>query len=290
MALSGCVAIAVSAAFYPVSRRVVDVSAGERVFKARCASCHAAEEGGATLYGPALYGISTWGAMRQPGTAALDYVITSIVTPGAFRAADASGEMPERAAHGLSDSEILSVVAFLMGQGGEVPYGALARYELPRQSVSRDSAVHLQLSSLEQGRALFFGKAKCADCHSVVSVPGSDLIAPDLSRAGLHSRAFLRKSIVDSHAEIRSGYEEWTVISDGRVATGRRIPRGDGSLLLVSRDETGGLQLREFDTAALESDDEAEVVRSTRSAMPDYHNQLSPAELEALLDFLSALR
>ncbi len=60
----------------------------------------------------------------------------------------------------------------------------------------------------EAGRKLFFGEARCADCHSVNGKGG--LIAADLSHYGnTHSADDLRQQILDHNKE---GQREWTKV------------------------------------------------------------------------------
>lgn len=293
LALTAGLALAVSACFFPVTTRALDVVRGERIFQTRCASCHSVAPGGPAGYGPPLYGVADWGGSRIPDMSAEEYVLSSIVDPAAYRAPGSTGVMPQDIARDMEPDELLNVSAYLLTQGGRVRSAALLR--LADQYVPRpDAAVEvtrLELASVEKGRELYLGKLGCAVCHPMDSYPGHGLLAPSLLSAGNHRRDFLEESVLQASKVLTPSYETWHLVWNGRPYAGRRLPAPDGTVRLVTADASGTLDVRDFAVAQLEPfDDGQPLVRSGVSTMPAYENAITPQELRAVVDFLCTLR
>lgn len=111
-----------SAAALPVTSRAAvtppsTIERGRALFYAKgCVGCHRkAGEQNTVPVGPDLTGLADRAAARKPGMSAEAYVRESIRTPGAFIApgfSTATFSMPDL---GLSDDEIATVTAFLLG-------------------------------------------------------------------------------------------------------------------------------------------------------------------------------
>lgn len=234
----------------------ISPAAGEAVFwgKGRCHVCHRVGERGYARRGPDLgagaEGLPIGQRARQRASetgvsGASEYLLQSVVAPGAFLVPGYANEMPE--AHkppvALSASEIKAVVRYLESLGGTVGEGALRlpdhvwRYyrgeasEPSRYEVSGDVAA---------GRALFFdeqGPAACSKCHVAVNgdgeLRGGDA-GPDLSAvASIRTPEFIRREILDPNALIVSGYQTTVVkTTDGRMFVGVVVEESNDELVL----------------------------------------------------------
>jgi mono/diheme cytochrome c family protein len=89
--------------------------------KGLCFTCHTIGKSGALRF-PDLQGIATRAGTRVPGLSALDYLAQSIYEPGAYIVPGFNPGMPviNKPPIGLSDQEILAVIAYLQSLGGEV--------------------------------------------------------------------------------------------------------------------------------------------------------------------------
>ncbi len=94
------------------------VEIGKSIYEGKgiCFTCHAN-----TSRYPDLQGIATRAATRRPGYTALDYLAESLYEPGAYIVEGFNPGMPEanKPPIGLTDGEILSVIAYLQTLGGE---------------------------------------------------------------------------------------------------------------------------------------------------------------------------
>jgi mono/diheme cytochrome c family protein len=99
------------------------VEAGREIAedKGGCLLCHTIGQAGILRY-PDLAGIGARAGERVPGMSALDYLAESLYDPEAYVVPGFAGGMPP--AHlppvGLTDEEILAVIAWLQSLGGEV--------------------------------------------------------------------------------------------------------------------------------------------------------------------------
>ncbi len=106
----------------PSSDSTVEV-VGEELFNERvigthpgCVTCHSLEER-VTLVGPSLAGLAARAAVTVPGLTAAEYVRLSITDPDSFVAAGyAAGQMPGGWEESLSESQIESLVEFMLEQ------------------------------------------------------------------------------------------------------------------------------------------------------------------------------
>jgi mono/diheme cytochrome c family protein len=89
--------------------------------KGLCTTCHTFGKSGALRF-PDLAGIGVRAATRRPGLSDVDYLAQSIYDPSAFIVPGFNPGMPviNKPPIGLSDQEILAVIAYLQSQGGKV--------------------------------------------------------------------------------------------------------------------------------------------------------------------------
>jgi len=99
------------------------VAAGRQIMEGKglCFTCHTIGKSGALRF-PDLDGVAVQAATRVPGLSALDYLAQSIYEPGAYIVPGFNPGMPviNKPPIGLSDQEILAVIAYLQSLGGEV--------------------------------------------------------------------------------------------------------------------------------------------------------------------------
>jgi len=99
------------------------VAAGKQIMEGKglCFTCHTIGKSGALRF-PDLDGIATRAATRVPGLSALDYLAQSIYEPNHFIVPGFNPGMPviNKPPIGLSDQEIIAVIAYLQSLGGEV--------------------------------------------------------------------------------------------------------------------------------------------------------------------------
>ncbi len=129
------------------------------------------------------------------------------------------------------------------------------------------------------GRDLFQGKANCAKCHRLFAQ--GNQIGPDLTS---YNRTNLRRmllAIVHPSAEIREGFENFTVVTDdGRVLAGLKMEHNDQLLVLRGTDgQDQSIPLSQID----------ELLPDPRSLMPEHLlAELSEDEIRDLFAYLTS--
>lgn len=183
----------------------------------------------------------------------------------------------------LSDSRLLQIVGDGIPSGGMPAFRSLGQRRLRlivdylRLLQGKPSATALP-GNPAHGRALFFGIAKCSNCHMVRGVGG--FLGPDLSDYALaHSVAQIRQAVLNpnrnpnpaSHAVI-------AITRDGRKLVG--IARNEDNFSIQIETPDGRLHL-------LAKSSLAALHHESWSLMPaDYKSKLSGSELNDLVSFL----
>ena len=167
----------------PVAGQADAIAAGKKLYLEGCSGCHGPTgEGGR---GPNL-------AQGDQIRGATNRQLLSMITDGVK-----GSDMPPS---GLSNEKIWQLIAYLRNL----------------TAVAYDSTAP---GDVEAGNALFFGKAGCANCHTIRGRGGYP--GPDLSNIGrMRSFRKLRESLLDPDAEIAEGYGGVTV----STAPARRSP------------------------------------------------------------------
>jgi len=215
---------------------------GQQIFAASCASCH---------------GLDGRGSERAPNIAQKrevqrlsDGELVRIVQEGV----PGTG-MP--AFHSLSVPDIKAVVVHL-----RILQGASKSVRLPGDAA--------------RGKELFFGKARCSECHMVAGSGG--FIASDLSGyARTHSLEEIRSAITKL-GELGEGRSVTATTRDGEKYTGR-----------IRNEDNFSLQLQTLDGAFhfLSKSDLDRLEPSSQPLMPsDYGSTLSPTELDDVASYL----
>ncbi len=98
------------------------VEIGKSIFEGKgiCTTCHTIGQSGALRF-PDLDGLAERAATRRPGVAAVDYLAESLYEPDIFILDGFSPGMPviNKPPIGLTDDEILTVIAYLQTLGGQ---------------------------------------------------------------------------------------------------------------------------------------------------------------------------
>jgi putative heme-binding domain-containing protein len=149
------------------------------------------------------------------------------------------------------------------------------------RNLQGQGATHVVSGSSVAGKALFFGKAACSDCHMVNGVGGH--MASDLSNyGGRQSAQQIREVLINPNKNLDEHIK--TVVAttlDGHVFTG------------VARNEDNfSLQLQTIDGVfhLLEKSDLRSVEHRPEALMPsDYASRLQPQELDDIIRYLMSL-
>jgi putative heme-binding domain-containing protein len=217
---------------------------GKQLFAADCGRCHGLDGRGGE-HGP---DIATNPAVQGLAKAELEHVVRNGLP---------SKGMPSFSA--LGPKGIQSVVAYL------------------RVLQGRQTGLTVQGDS-GRGKELFFGSARCSECHMVRGDGG--FLGPDLSEYALaHSPGDIRNAIVNPDRN-----------SNARSDVITAVTRSGDTLTGIARNEDNfSLQLQTRDGAfhSLMKSGLASLRRESRSLMPsDYGTQLSKTDLDDLISFL----
>jgi cytochrome c oxidase cbb3-type subunit 3 len=183
----------------------------------------------------------------------------------------------------LSDEETLHVLQTGIPVAGMPAFGGLGvpkinavmAYLRVLQGGGKASPI---LGDAQRGKLLFFGKARCANCHTISGFGG--FIGADLSSYGLNKSAKeIRTAITDPNKDLEP--REGTVLvttREGRQFTGIARNEDNFSLQLQSLDGTFHL----FSKKDLEH-----FEYLPKSLMPsDFGSELSATELDDLVSYL----
>jgi len=215
---------------------------GQQVFASNCAGCHGAD---------------AHGGERAPNLATVRSVISksdddleSIVKKGLPGLG-----MPPFAY--LGDDKVKSVVAYLRVLQGKTT----------STPVTGDSAA---------GRALFFGKAQCSNCHMVRGDGG--FMASDLSVYGDGQASSAIQHAVVTHAPSPTSRGVKVTTKSGEKVVGALRAEDNFAVTLLSPDG----RFHTYDRSKV-----AEIQYTSESLLPkDYASRLSSKELDDLASFL----
>lgn len=229
----------------PAIGNLAAIAAGEKAFNEGCAVCHG--QGGQGGRGPNLaHGRVMWHTLSDEAT----YKRIKEGVP--------SGGMPPTPG---SDEKLWQLTAYVV-------------------ALRAPAAESPQTGDAALGKTLFWGKAGCNECHSILGKGGK--IGPDLSDAGgSRSTAILRMAIEDPGSNGSKGFEKaHVVLKSGKTLDGVLKNRNNYSLQML--DARGELHL-------LLMTDVRELTVAKNSAMPaNYKTRLTAAEINALVAYLAA--
>jgi cytochrome c oxidase cbb3-type subunit III len=218
---------------------------GKQLFESTCAGCHGLDGKGGER-GPDI-------ATRQQIVQLSDGEILEILRTGR----PAAGMPPFEAFGSAKLKELLDHLRTLQGKGTQA-------------ALSGDP---------KAGKALFFGKARCSECHMVRGVGG--FVGRDLSAYGdTLSPTEMHANIVKpgTNGPARANKTAVVAMRDGRKLTG-----------LIRNEDNFSIQLQSFDGAFhfLNRSDVASVSFASETIMPtNYGTTLTPAELDDLVNYL----
>jgi putative heme-binding domain-containing protein len=286
-------AVAVSAIAFPLSTAKVDQDHGLKLFSTHCKQCHGNSSEDGEKLGPSLLRIGSQAASRVEGQTAAGYLWESILYPDKHSAGE--GKMPAIFGSILSEKDLHDLVGYLGSLGSKPDYREILSLRKPQMASSEENVrVSLALEDVKEGRRLFYQKFECSKCHFVGEpYPGSDLLAPSLAAVGLFPREYLIQAIRNPSQEIHKAYRTAQVLtSDGQLVTGRIVKKSDQEVTIISADSQGNLVPGKFLLEDLEEVSPGEKIRySPVSSMAPWSvEQMSDAELDQLISFLSVLR
>ncbi|MFZ0732871.1 MAG: c-type cytochrome [Candidatus Sulfotelmatobacter sp.] len=244
MFFSGC-------AFLSAQAQRSDAGLGAQRFMEYCAGCHGADGRGGDK-APSLVAPTS-------ATSRSDAELFRIVHDGT------KGGMPPFAQ--IGDANIGAVVQYLRRLAGNAT---------PSRAPERASVT----GDVEAGRALYFGKAQCSNCHLMRGKGG--FIARNLTNYGrTRPPEAILQAIMDPDNPLLLSSQIVTVkTTSGATITG--VLRNEDAFSLALQTEDGRFHL-------LARNKVIDVQYSGRSLMPrDYSSRLSPKELNDVVSFLVA--
>ena len=147
--------IAASAYFFPLLGPSVNLGVGRAVFEFRCIGCHSINPNAKTMLGPNLSNIGSVSGTRRPNMSGIDYLTESILTPDAYRAPGASGEMPEGTVDRIRQQDIKSLIAYLASQGASPDYSEISQLQLSGRSTSSTRFLGTDIRPSPKGKKSF---------------------------------------------------------------------------------------------------------------------------------------
>lgn len=220
-------------------------STGQQTFSA-CAACHGLDGKG----GEHAPNIATEQRVQQMSDGALLKIVKNgIPTAG----------MPGFSAL-LNDSQIHAVVQYL-----RTLQGSGNSSKLPGDG--------------NKGREIFFGRAKCGECHMVNGRGG--FLGPELTAYGVgHPALEVREAITDPNKNLNPRHATVSVTTIN-AKTYRGVIRNEDNFSLQIASVDGSFHL-------LNKADVLKLEREPQSLMPgDYGTKLTASELDDLVNFLS---
>src|SRR5438477_8042993 len=176
------------------------VKAGEEIFhtKGSCEICHRIGQKGTRA--PDLAGIGARAATRKPGMSAKQYIIESLLQPGAYIVEGYPNIMPavDKPPIGLNRSELWALTAFLESLGGTVDVKLDDIPATAGAAAAGGAAPEIKIpGDPKAGEAVFAGKGACIACHKAGKV-GASPVGPDLSQiAKIQTPDYIMKKILD---------------------------------------------------------------------------------------------
>src|SRR2546422_6470946 len=177
------------------------VKAGEEIFKTKgtCEICHRIGQKGTRA--PDLAGVGARAGKVKPGMSAKQYIIESLLQPGAYLVEGYPNIMPQvdKPPIALNRSELWALTAFLESLGGTVD---VKLDDIPKtagaSAAGGGAPAELKLpGDAKAGEAIFTGKGGCIACHKAGKI-GAAQVGPDLSQiAKIQTPDYIMKKILD---------------------------------------------------------------------------------------------
>jgi mono/diheme cytochrome c family protein len=177
------------------------VKAGEEIYKTKgtCEICHRIGQKGTRA--PDLAGIGARAGKMKPGMSGKQYIIESLINPGAIVVEGYPPIMPavDKPPIALNRSELWALTAFLESLGGTVN---VTLNDIPATAGAAGAggaaAAEINLpGDPKAGEAVFAGKGGCIACHKAGAI-GASPVGPDLSQlAKIQTPDYIMKKILD---------------------------------------------------------------------------------------------
>ncbi|MHA1548959.1 MAG: c-type cytochrome [Alphaproteobacteria bacterium] len=272
---------------------------GETVYwgKGRCYTCHSVGDRGSAVRGPnhGRFGEKfplAMGARAVERAAeradktggewtAVDYVVESLASPGAYVVEGYKNEMAVVYAPPISLglSEIKAVVAYLMVQGGDLDIEAIDTEpsEITAGFYNKIAAASAAGGGDPEAGAIVF-EDNCEECHGLDGEPGE--LGPDLSTISKKGLKFIAESTLEPAKVLSEGYETYVVVDqEGRRITGLKS-RDDGAEIDITKSTGEVVTIAVADIKEISQD-------TTMSVMPeDMSEALTVKDYQDLLSFL----
>ena len=176
------------------------VKAGEEIFhtKGTCEICHRIGQKGTRA--PDLAGIGSRAAKTKPGMSAKQYIIESLLQPGAYLVEGYPNIMPQvdKPPIALNRSEVWALTAFLESLGGTAEVKLDDIPKTAGASAAGGAPAEIKLpGDPKAGEVVFSTKAACIACHKAGKI-GASPVGPDLSQiAKIQTLDYIMKKILD---------------------------------------------------------------------------------------------
>jgi mono/diheme cytochrome c family protein len=177
------------------------VKAGEEIYKTKgtCEICHRIGQKGTRA--PDLAGVGGRAPKTKPGTTGKQYLIESLINPGAFIVEGYPPIMPavDKPPIALNRSELWALTAFLQSLGGAVD---VALNDIPASAgaAAGGGAAPAEVKipgDVKAGEQVFAGKGGCVACHKAGKV-GASPVGPDLTQiAKIQTPDYIMKKVLD---------------------------------------------------------------------------------------------
>jgi len=181
--------------------------AGEEIVagKGTCLACHTVGSEDDMLRFPDLGGIGAIAASRIDSLTAIEYLAQSLYDPDVYIVDGFLPGMPaaDQPPIGLSDAEIIAVIAFLQRLGGQPSVTLETRLPYASATVAGLVVPTAEHSNVESGLdgAAVYAAYLCSSCHTL-DVPTS-LVGPSLYDVGARlSKAEIYEGVVDPDATV----------------------------------------------------------------------------------------
>lgn len=152
------------------------VEIGKGIFEGKgiCNTCHTIGKSGALRF-PDLQGIAVTAASRKPGLGALDYLAESMYEPNIFIVDGYNPGMPaiNKPPIGLTDQEVLAVIAYLQTLGGEVTVDMQTKFVYTGGSLEGGEVAvadaGAEEGTVDAGSDSPLAVLGCAQCHDATN-------------------------------------------------------------------------------------------------------------------------
>ena len=268
-----------------------DDARGYQIFTSRCEVCHAKEEGDLSRMGPNLGRIGAEAATRQPGLTGPEYILESIMDPGAFTAPTASGAMmPAGLLADLSDDDIRNLVAHVARFGAMPDSDEIAALVIRQETDTSGPKLEVRRNVMERGERIF--RDKCQPCHSVHNGAEHLVFAPAIFGVGFSDEQLLRDSIKHAKRPVSERYRSTRVaLIDGTVLDGNVIKQTPDELVILSTRPRDRGEIITVKLAHVRKDADGKPMLTEIGLPPgltDVVASLRPEEIEALVALLKA--